>query len=145
MARAKLKTVEPLVTKIRIGNGEEPGFAKLTINELQNLPENSVEIIYVAGIFHRLEREARYDLMNLAWKLLKSGGQIMIVVPYWNTRRYIADPLSKWPPICEESFYVYSAEWRKNEGGEIADLSLICDFTHKTPTGMIVIPAGHEP
>lgn len=146
MARknTKLKPVEKAFTKIRLGYGNEDGFQKMKISELNEIPDESVETLFVVGIFHQLTQEARFQFMNLSYKLLKSKGQIMIVTPYWNTRRYISDPLAKWPPLCEESFYVYSKEWREKEAGEILSLPLTCDFTHKAPNGMLVIPAGHE-
>lgn len=140
--------VEVLPTKLRFGAGEEEGFKKFdSIWLLESIPADSVEIVYLSGIFHHFDQEGRYKIANEIFRVLKSGGQWMSVVPYWNTRRFLADPLSKWPGICEESFYVYSKEWRENQVDfpEIAALPLTCDFTQKAPNGMFVVPAGHEP
>jgi SAM-dependent methyltransferase len=125
--KRKLKLVpaaiEPL--RIRVGNGEEPGFTKFGAPPW-DVDDGSVEAIYSAFHFHRLDRAGRYAFMNECYRALKPGGQISLVVPHWSSMRAITDPMAQWPPLCESSFMVYSAKWREQE--QMIDLGLTCDF-----------------
>jgi hypothetical protein len=66
--------------------------------------------------------------MNDAYRLLKPGAQLMMVMPHASSARSIIDPKSKWPPLREESFMVYNKAWREQEG--MGDLGLTCDFVN---------------
>lgn len=133
------------ITKIRIGQGEEEGYTNMSVADLSTFADESIEAIYLSNMFHRLTREQRYALMNEGYRILKPGGRLQLICPYWNTRAYAADPLSQWPPLCEESFLVYSQEFRSLCSPEIGALPLTCDFYEKTPQGALIVVAGHEP
>ena len=36
-----------------------------------------------------------------------------VIVPYWSSPRAVQDPTHQWPPIVEQSFLYFNAEWRK--------------------------------
>ncbi len=135
------KPIEPPAEgpfKIRIGVGMEPGFLKIgpgadivdrTV-DLKAYPwpidDGVVDVLYAAFYLHRIGQSERFALMNEAYRILKPGGQVMLVVPHAFSMRAISDPLAQWPPLCESSFMVYSRRWREQEG--MAGLPLTCDF-----------------
>ena len=120
--RPKLVPVETPI-RLRIGIGSEEGFTNVDwlVGE-----DGSVDAIYSAFHFHRLTRSQRYLFMNDAYRLLKPGCQLMLVMPHAHSFRAISDPLAEWPPLCESSFMVYSKAWRLQE--QMTDLPLTCDF-----------------
>lgn len=142
--------------KLRIGLGREDGFIKLGPASEADPPDYVVDIkaewpiddgmvdaIFLANQLQRLTMPERFALMDEAWRVLKSGGKLFSVTPYWASARAFADPLAQWPPIAELHYLVYSRVWRKMEG--LGELPLKCDFTTMTPQGAVVIPAGHVP
>src|SRR5215469_14289672 len=143
--------------KLRFGTGEEEGFTKLPQTwkdkifipspwklDGKNIADQSVDTVFFAWYFQRLSQSERFITMNEAFRVLRFGGQVMIASPYWSSRRAVADPLAMWPPLAEESFYVYSRVWREQEG--LKDLvPLNCDFASMTPQGQLIIPSGHIP
>jgi len=151
----------PLLTglKLRFGTAEEEGYTKMigtwadqvVVSPPWHLPgeakmigKESVEAIFFAWYFHRLTLSQRFAALNEAYRVLVPGGQIMIVSPYWSSRRTLSDPLCQWPPVCEESFYVFSRAWREQEG-MVPFIPLTCDFASVTPQGQLIVPAGHIP
>jgi SAM-dependent methyltransferase len=122
----KLKPPAEGPFRIRVGNGEEEGFLKLDLAPPWPIEDGAVDAIYSAFQFHRLGRPDRYRFMNEAFRVLKPGGQLSLVVPHWSSMRAITDPLAEWPPLCESSFMVYNRRWRESE--QMTDLPLTCDF-----------------
>ncbi len=123
--KPKLVPVETPPIRLRIGIGFEEGYTK--VEDLRGLFGASVDAIYSAFHFHRLSQAERFEFMNEACRLLKPGGQLMLVMPHAFSFRAIADPMAQWPPLCESSFMVYSKEWREQEGMAGAT-GLTCDF-----------------
>ncbi len=121
--KPRLVPVEAPPIRLRIGIGSEEGFTNV---DWLTGEDGSVETIYSAFHFHRLTRSQRYLFMDAAYRLLKPGGQLIMVMPHWSSMRAITDPLAQWPPLCESSFMVYSKAWRQQEG--MTDLPLTCDF-----------------
>lgn len=124
--------------KIRLGPGTEEGFVKIGpeteapdhVVDTRAFPwpieDGLVDQVYAAFYFHRLDKPARWAFMDECWRVLKPGGQLVMVMPHWSSMRAIADPLAEWPPVCESSFMLYSKKWREAE--KMADLPLKCDF-----------------
>lgn len=112
--------------KLRIGVGEEEGFANIPAAELGSYGDETIEQVYLAFSFHRWTRNQRFRCMDEIFRVLKPGGQVSIVCPHANSLRAISDPEAQWPPICESSFMVYSKTWREQEG--MTYLPLTCDF-----------------
>jgi hypothetical protein len=110
--------------RLRIGIGTEDGYTN--VKHIGAEEEGSVDAIYSAFHFHRLDRLGRYAFMNGAYRVLKPGAQLMLVMPHARSDRAICDPLAQWPPLCESSFMLYSKAWREQE--KMMDLPLTCDF-----------------
>ena len=88
--------------------------------------KNSISEIVCNYYLSFLDGPARLKFMDECWRILVPGGKLAIKVPHWSSMRAVADPLYKWPPICETSFLVFNREWRiKNEQDHYP---LTCDF-----------------
>ncbi len=69
---------------------------------------------------------ARTAFMDECWRVLKKCDKLVVKAPHWSCMRSISDPMFQWPPICETTFLVYNAEWRK--ANECAHYPIRCDF-----------------
>lgn len=124
--RTKFKIVEPEfvpAVKLRIGLGEEPGFTK--VQSLDGYAPDSVDVIFSAFHFHRLDRAGRHGFMHNAWRVLKVGSQLQMIVPHHQSDRVYSDPLAEWPPVTAASFQWYDKGWREREQ---IDLGIDCHF-----------------
>ena len=154
--KPRLVAVEAPPVRLRIGIGSEEGFTNVEIQfafdpatppgyefgwRIKPLPyeDGMVDAIYSAFHFHRLPRACRFEFMNDAYRILKPGSQLMLVVPHAYSFRAISDPLSQWPPLCESSFMVYSKTWREQE--QMTGLPLTCDFGASYGYGHATHPA----
>jgi predicted SAM-dependent methyltransferase len=63
--------------------------------------------------------------MNEVYRILKPGGKIKIVAPYWNSIRCWQDP-THLRAISEASFYYYNKKWR--EDSKLTHYPITCDF-----------------
>ncbi len=141
--KPRLVPVEAPPIRLRFGIGSEEGFDNVEAEfgfdpslphwyefgwRIKPLPFESgtVDALYSAFHFHRLPRACRLEFMNEAYRILKPGSQLMLVVPHAFSFRAISDPMAQWPPLCESSFMVYSKTWREGEG--MTGLNLTCDF-----------------
>ncbi len=123
MKKRTSKAMETPLVRLRVGVGEEEGYTK--VDDLAG-GDSTVDAIYSAFHFHRLTRAERFEFMNEAYRRLKPGAQLMIIVPHGRSDRFMGDPLSEWPPLLETSFLVYSKRWREQE--QMTHLPLTCDF-----------------
>ncbi len=87
------------------------------IHDLTKFPypfkDNSVDIIFTSHFIEHLDGFERIKFFNEIYRILKVGGIIRLVHPYYKSSRAIQDPTHKFPPICEESYLYWNDEWRK--------------------------------
>lgn len=124
--------------RLRIGIGTEEGFIKLGpewdqpdyVLDTKAFPwpvdDATVEAVFAAFYFHRLTQDERFTFMNECGRVLKVGGQLMMVMPHGNSMRVAGDPWAQWPPVMENSFFFYNKAWREKEKAEM--LPITCDF-----------------
>lgn len=135
MVKMKTKKAPPVVEtpiKLDISHGILPeGHAYQRIPKLEPtkfpwpIKDRSVEEAYSAYIFHRIPKNLRQAFMEEVWRVLKPGGKIIIVAPYWSSPRSYQDPTAEWPPVTEATFFYYSKDWLKAQN----DLNgQKCDF-----------------
>lgn len=87
--------------------------------------DNSVSEISCVHIFNKIPAKKRDAFMDEAWRVLKMGGKLSIIAPYYSHMRAYADSEYEWPPICEMTFLYYNKEWRTNNQ---AHLKTKCNF-----------------
>lgn len=115
------------IARIRVGQGEEEGFAKMSAKEAwPDVPDETVEYVVSAFDFHRLTQPERFRFMNETFRVLIPGGKVTLLLPEWKTDETWADPLYQWPPVNIESFKLYQRAWREANG--YGSLDLVCDF-----------------
>jgi hypothetical protein len=91
-----------------------------------NLKDESVEEAYCAFRFNRVPGTERMAWMAELWRVLVPSGKCTMIVPYWASPRSIQDPMSAWPPICEQSFLYFNKGFR--EGNKLPEPKGYCDF-----------------
>lgn len=97
------------------------------------LEDSSVEEIYSAFWLCRIPGIERPTFMNEVYRVLTTGGKLIIVVPYWSSPLSIQDHTHAWPPIVDHSFAYFDKQWR--DGNKFNDVGyrgmyddLKCDF-----------------
>jgi SAM-dependent methyltransferase len=61
------------------------------------------------------KKDALVAFMDECWRILKPGGKMQFIAPYWSSMRSAQDPTHR-RPICEASFLYYNQEWLKMNG-----------------------------
>ena len=101
-----------------------------------NIESDSVEDIYcshyVEHIPHILEGEDKRDgliqFMNEVYRILKVGGRLNVIAPYYTSIRAFGDPTHV-RFICDMSFNYFNAQWRKE--ANIPEYGINCNFDIK--------------
>ena len=90
--------------------------------------------ISIVNVLQLLTPKERIHVVNEAYRVMKKGAKLQIVVPHWCSARAWGDLAFQQPPISESWFPHLNAEWRKREApwGE----QYRCDFDHTLGYGM---------
>lgn len=78
--------------------------------------DGALDMIEAKEVFQQIEQDDRFAFMDEAWRALKVGGQLIIIVPGRGSNRSYMDPFNQWPPVVEDFFYFVSREWREANG-----------------------------
>ena len=121
---------------IGCGQNKKEGFIGVDIADIEGvdivhdlniypypIKDNSVSEIFIS---HYIEHT--HDIMKFMHELhriLKVGGRVDIIAPYYNSVRCWQDPTHRWA-ISEASFYYYNKEWRK--ANKLDHYPITCDF-----------------
>lgn len=92
----------------------EMSDADITINlntEPFPFDDNSFDFLYSSHTLEHLTMDGFWNVMTEAYRILKNGGQFMIVVPYYNTSANLANPFHN-NQLCfnEHTFRFLSSE-----------------------------------
>lgn len=130
---------KPLLLDIGCGNNKQPDHTGIdispdcgadVIHDVRITPwpfeDNSVEGIFCNHFFEHLTGEERMRFMNEAFRVMKVGAELKINVPAPWSDRAIQDPTHQWPPVCGNSFWYFSKEWR--EVNKLTHYPIYCDF-----------------
>lgn len=81
---------------------------------IDRLPfENGVvDEIFCSHFLEHLTAEQRVHLINEAYRVMKPGACMTIIVPHWASCRSYGDPTHQWPPVSEFWFYYLDRKWR---------------------------------
>lgn len=133
----KVKVTEPLHLDLGSGQNTREGFTGVDIMkgadvelDLYKTPwpwkDNSVESINCSHFIEHVP--SLIDFMNECHRILKPGGQMVVIAPYYSSVRCWQDPTHK-NAISENSFLYYNAEWRKVNGLDHYPITADFDFT----------------
>lgn len=131
MKRKKTPVIATAPTKLDISFGPfvMEGYTRPEFdvkNFSIKVPDESVEEIYSAHLMQRFTGNERPAFMDEMYRILKIGGKLTIVAPYWTSARSIQDFMHQWPPIVEQSFLYFNKNWREQAGAK--DYPVKCDF-----------------
>lgn len=90
------------------------------------IDDGVVDGIFTSHFFEHLDGPERVDFMNEAWRVMKVGAQMTVIVPFWSSRRSIQDPYHKFPPIAETSFLYFVEHWRQDN--KLTHYPITCNF-----------------
>ena len=90
--------------------------------------DGSVDEINCSFMLPYLSSEARIYFMDECHRILKKGSKMGLRVAHSSCMRSLIDPYFQWPPICEFSFLMYNAEWRKQNGCAYYPIKADFDF-----------------
>jgi len=77
------------------------------------IEDNSVDELNCSHFFEHLHGHQRGAFMDECYRILKPGGKLFIIVPYWSSSRAVQDFTHQRPPVCEASFCYFSKPWRE--------------------------------
>ena len=101
----------------------------VTLEQSRALPwpvaDGSVDAVHCTNAFHRLTARERIAFMEEAWRVLKPGGKLEIVVPHARSETPAALETA-WPPLVEKSFLYFNAEERREMA--VPHYGIHCDF-----------------
>lgn len=142
MAKTNLKlAADNTELKLNLGCGDHKieGFIGVDIRRLPEVDklvdlkktpwpwkDASVSEIVANYYLSYLTSHQRIIFFEECWRILKKGGKLVVKTPHWSCMRAISDPYFQWPPICETTFLVFNAEWRK--ANHCAHYPIKCDF-----------------
>jgi predicted SAM-dependent methyltransferase len=95
---------------------------------------DSVEEIWCSHFVEHLTAKERIHFVNEAYRVLKDGGKVTIVVPSWSSNRAYGDLTHQWPPVSEMWFFYLNKDWRKDNAPH--NNFYECDFDATWAYGM---------
>ena len=100
------------------------------IHDLTKFPypfkDESVDAIYASHFVEHLDGTERMKFFNECYRILKPGGIMRLLHPYYKSVRAVQDPTHKWPPISENSYFYWDKSWR--EANKLDHYPIDCDF-----------------
>jgi SAM-dependent methyltransferase len=88
----------------------------------------SVAMFSCSHFFEHVPAMRRVPFMDECFRCLKVGGQLVVIVPHYNSMRAVQDFTHEWPPICESSFLYFNKGWREQNKLTHGAYSMNCDF-----------------
>jgi ubiquinone/menaquinone biosynthesis C-methylase UbiE len=85
-----------------------------------------VDEISVSYYLAFIDGPERIRFMDECYRILKPEGKLLVKEAHWSGMDAVADPLVKWPPICEKSFMPFNKAWREASGR--THYPIKCDF-----------------
>lgn len=128
VAPAKISAPEGQLLRLDIGCGSRKtdGHIGIDMFECPNvdhvtdirkapwpIDDGAVESIHTSHFVEHLDGPERISFMEECWRVLRDGGQLVVVCPHWSSMRAYGDPSHKWPPVCEWTFLYFNKGWRE--------------------------------
>lgn len=100
------------------------------IHDLTKFPypfkDASVDAIFSSHFVEHLDGIERMKFFDECYRILKPGGVMRLMHPYYKSVRAVQDPTHKWPPISENSYLYWDKNWR--EANKLDHYPINCDF-----------------
>lgn len=100
------------------------------VHDLTKFPypfkDETVDVIYSSHFVEHLDGTERIKFFNECHRILKPGGKMRLIHPYYKSVRAIQDPTHKWPPIAENSYFYWDKKWR--EMNKLDHYPITCDY-----------------
>jgi SAM-dependent methyltransferase len=100
------------------------------VHDLTKFPypfkDESVDAIFSSHFVEHLDGTERMKFFDECYRILKPGGKMRHLHPYYKSVRAIQDPTHKWPPISENSYFYWDKKWR--EMNKLDHYPINCDF-----------------
>ena len=100
------------------------------VHDLTKFPypfkDESADAIYTCHFQEHLDGEERIKFFNECYRILKPGGKMRHIHPYYKSVRAVQDPTHKFPPISENSYFYWDKSWR--EANKLDHYPIKCDF-----------------
>ena len=90
---------------------------------------NSVDELNANYLIQYLKPEERVHFVNEAFRVLKPGGKLAVVVPHWCTSKAWGDLAAYFPPVSEAWFMSLNKAWREAQNYQTVDYDCDFDFT----------------
>ncbi len=90
------------------------------------IEDNSIDAIFSSHFVEHLDGIERMKFMDECYRILKVGGKMRLLHPYYKSVRAVQDPTHKWPPIAENSYFYWDKNWR--ELNKLDHYPITCDF-----------------
>jgi SAM-dependent methyltransferase len=90
------------------------------------IEDESVDAIHTSHFIEHLDGFERMKFFDECYRILKPGGKIRAIHPYYKSVRAIQDPTHKFPPIGETSYLYWDKNWR--EVNKLDHYPIKCDF-----------------
>jgi predicted SAM-dependent methyltransferase len=88
--------------------------------------DESVEEIVSNHFVEHLTGDERIKFFNECYRILIPGGTMRHVHPYYKSVRAVQDPTHQWPPISENQYFYWSANWMK--ANKLEHYPIKCNF-----------------
>lgn len=102
------------------------------VHDLTKIPfpfkDNSVDAIFSSHFIEHLDGFERAKFMDECYRILKMGGKMRFVHPYYKSVRAVQDFSHKFPPIAEYSYLYWDRGWREANKLTHGNYNLKCDF-----------------
>lgn len=100
------------------------------VHDLTKFPypfkDESADAIFASHFVEHLDGTERMKFFDECYRILKPGGKMRLLHPYYKSVRAVQDPTHKWPPIAENSYLYWNKKWRVEN--KLDHYPIKCDF-----------------
>jgi ubiquinone/menaquinone biosynthesis C-methylase UbiE len=86
------------------------------VHDLTKFPypfeDSSVDEVFTSHFLEHLDGPERIQFFTEMYRIMKPGGKMTHIHPYYKSVRAIQDPTHKFPPIGENSYLYWDKTWR---------------------------------
>lgn len=145
MENIKFDTTQPINLDLACGDSKKEGFYGIDkwktastdyvfdlLDKDNQWPvdDGVVDSIHCSHFLEHIDGMDRPRFMEECFRILKVGGQMTVLTPYWSSMRYHQDFSHKFPAINESSFLYFNKKWREDNRLTHGVYDIKCDFDY---------------